>query len=88
MSFCFYSISGAKKVTNKATLWYVPFSLQNVDKIVEVPAIEVNKHFHIEKSFWKYVYSIDSNHLCMILVGPNAIMENNVRPHTVYWHME
>lgn len=33
-------LTGAKKVTNKAALWYVPFSLQNVDKIVEVPAIE------------------------------------------------
>ncbi|KAK1786982.1 hypothetical protein P4O66_017358, partial [Electrophorus voltai] len=33
-------LTGAKKVTNKATLWYVPFSLQNVDKITEVPPIE------------------------------------------------
>lgn len=36
---------GAKKVTNKATLWYVPFSLQNVDKIIEVPPIEVGNPF-------------------------------------------
>ncbi|NP_001417905.1 cytosolic acyl coenzyme A thioester hydrolase isoform 2 [Danio rerio] len=33
-------VTGAKKVTNKATLWYVPISLQNVDKIIEVPPIE------------------------------------------------
>ncbi|MGH0157624.1 UNVERIFIED_CONTAM: hypothetical protein FKN15_034065 [Acipenser sinensis] len=33
-------LTGSKKVTNKATLWYVPFSLQNVDKIIEVPQIE------------------------------------------------
>uniref|UniRef100_A0A8C2C0X7 palmitoyl-CoA hydrolase n=1 Tax=Cyprinus carpio TaxID=7962 RepID=A0A8C2C0X7_CYPCA len=33
-------VTGAKKLTNKATLWYVPFSLQNVAKIVEVPPIE------------------------------------------------
>ncbi|XP_066499726.1 cytosolic acyl coenzyme A thioester hydrolase isoform X1 [Hoplias malabaricus] len=33
-------LTGSKKVTNKATLWYVPFSLQNVDKITEVPPIE------------------------------------------------
>ncbi|XP_046727473.1 cytosolic acyl coenzyme A thioester hydrolase isoform X3 [Silurus meridionalis] len=33
-------LSGAKKLTNKATLWYVPLSLQNVDKIIEVPPIE------------------------------------------------
>ncbi|MCJ8735224.1 hypothetical protein PDJAM_G00244530 [Pangasius djambal] len=33
-------LTGAKKLTNKATLWYVPLSLQNVDKIIEVPPIE------------------------------------------------
>lgn len=33
-------ITGAKKLTNKATLWYVPLSLQNVAKIIEVPPIE------------------------------------------------
>ncbi|KAJ8371214.1 hypothetical protein SKAU_G00112420 [Synaphobranchus kaupii] len=33
-------LTGAKKVTNKATLWYVPFSLQNIDKTIEVPPIE------------------------------------------------
>ncbi|XP_036389734.1 cytosolic acyl coenzyme A thioester hydrolase isoform X2 [Megalops cyprinoides] len=33
-------LTGAKKVTNKATLWYVPFSLQNMDKVTEVPPIE------------------------------------------------
>ncbi|XP_051787254.1 cytosolic acyl coenzyme A thioester hydrolase isoform X3 [Erpetoichthys calabaricus] len=33
-------LTGTTKVTNKATLWYVPFSLENVDKIVEVPLIE------------------------------------------------
>ncbi|XP_051759463.1 cytosolic acyl coenzyme A thioester hydrolase isoform X6 [Ctenopharyngodon idella] len=33
-------VTGTKKVTNKATLWYVPLSLQNVAKIIEVPPIE------------------------------------------------
>ncbi|XP_016141784.1 cytosolic acyl coenzyme A thioester hydrolase isoform X3 [Sinocyclocheilus grahami] len=33
-------VTGAKKLTNKATLWYVPLSLQNVAKIIEVPLIE------------------------------------------------
>ncbi|XP_051509780.1 cytosolic acyl coenzyme A thioester hydrolase-like isoform X2 [Myxocyprinus asiaticus] len=33
-------VTGAKKWTNKATLWYVPLSLQNVAKIIEVPPIE------------------------------------------------
>ncbi|TKS77386.1 Cytosolic acyl coenzyme A thioester hydrolase [Collichthys lucidus] len=33
-------LTGAKKLANKAALWYVPCSLQNVDKIMEVPAIK------------------------------------------------
>ncbi|XP_060787508.1 cytosolic acyl coenzyme A thioester hydrolase isoform X3 [Neoarius graeffei] len=33
-------LTGDRKMTNKATLWYVPFSLQNVDKIIDVPPIE------------------------------------------------
>lgn len=33
--------AGAKKLANKAALWYVPCSLQNVDKIMEVPPIKV-----------------------------------------------
>lgn len=34
---------GAKKVTNKAMLWYVPLSLKNVNKVVEVPPIQVGQ---------------------------------------------
>lgn len=33
--------AGAKKMASRAVLWYVPFSLQNVEKIMEVPPIEV-----------------------------------------------
>lgn len=33
-------LTGAKKLANKAGLWYVPCSLQNVDKIMEVPPIK------------------------------------------------
>uniref|UniRef100_A0A2K5DU60 HotDog ACOT-type domain-containing protein n=1 Tax=Aotus nancymaae TaxID=37293 RepID=A0A2K5DU60_AOTNA len=32
-------LTGAKKLTNKATLWYVPLSLKNVDKVLEVPPV-------------------------------------------------
>ncbi|XP_051027241.1 cytosolic acyl coenzyme A thioester hydrolase isoform X2 [Acomys russatus] len=32
-------LTGTKKMTNKATLWYVPLSLRNVDKVLEVPPI-------------------------------------------------
>ncbi|XP_069466393.1 cytosolic acyl coenzyme A thioester hydrolase isoform X2 [Ambystoma mexicanum] len=33
-------LTGAKRLTNRATLWYVPLSLKNVDKIIEVPPIQ------------------------------------------------
>uniref|UniRef100_A0A3Q3LD34 Acyl-CoA thioesterase 7 n=1 Tax=Labrus bergylta TaxID=56723 RepID=A0A3Q3LD34_9LABR len=33
-------LTGALKLANKAALWYVPCSLQNVDKILEVPPIK------------------------------------------------
>ncbi|XP_063001427.1 cytosolic acyl coenzyme A thioester hydrolase [Elgaria multicarinata webbii] len=33
-------LTGAKRVTNKATLWYVPLSLHNVHKVLEVPPIQ------------------------------------------------
>ncbi|XP_038159471.1 cytosolic acyl coenzyme A thioester hydrolase isoform X1 [Cyprinodon tularosa] len=33
-------LTGEKKLANKAALWYVPCSLQNVDKITEVPPIK------------------------------------------------
>lgn len=40
--FNLFSVTaGAKKLANKAALWYVPCSLQNVEKIMEVPAIKV-----------------------------------------------
>ncbi|XP_043854699.1 cytosolic acyl coenzyme A thioester hydrolase isoform X2 [Dromiciops gliroides] len=32
-------VTGARRVTNKAALWYVPLSLKNVDKVLEVPPL-------------------------------------------------
>ena len=37
--------AGSKKLTNKAALWYVPCSLKNVDKILDVPPIKVSVYF-------------------------------------------
>ncbi|XP_018081613.1 putative cytosolic acyl coenzyme A thioester hydrolase-like isoform X2 [Xenopus laevis] len=36
-------LTGAKRVTNRATLWYVPLSLTNVDKVTEVPPIQYER---------------------------------------------
>ncbi|XP_077167822.1 cytosolic acyl coenzyme A thioester hydrolase isoform X2 [Paroedura picta] len=33
-------LTGVKKLTNKATLWYVPLALQNVHNVLEVPPIQ------------------------------------------------
>ncbi|KAJ6666122.1 hypothetical protein lerEdw1_001026 [Lerista edwardsae] len=33
-------LTGTKRTTNKATLWYVPLSLHNVHKVLEVPPIQ------------------------------------------------
>ncbi|XP_045429273.1 all trans-polyprenyl-diphosphate synthase PDSS2 isoform X1 [Pipistrellus kuhlii] len=32
-------LTGTKKLTNKATLWYVPLLLKNMDKVLEVPPV-------------------------------------------------
>ncbi|XP_063064886.1 cytosolic acyl coenzyme A thioester hydrolase isoform X2 [Engraulis encrasicolus] len=47
-------LTGAKKVTNKAALWYVPFSLKNVDKIAEVPPIEYSSPEREEEGKKRY----------------------------------
>ncbi|XP_028850649.1 cytosolic acyl coenzyme A thioester hydrolase isoform X2 [Denticeps clupeoides] len=47
-------LTGAKKVTNKATLWYVPFSLQDVDKIVDVPPMEYSRPEHEDEGKKRY----------------------------------
>ncbi|XP_058245725.1 cytosolic acyl coenzyme A thioester hydrolase isoform X1 [Hemibagrus wyckioides] len=47
-------LSGAKKMTNKATLWYVPLSLKNVAKIIEVPPIEYSSPEHEELGKKRY----------------------------------
>ncbi|XP_034029065.1 cytosolic acyl coenzyme A thioester hydrolase [Thalassophryne amazonica] len=33
-------LTGVKKLASKAVLWYVPFSMENVEKIMEVPPIK------------------------------------------------
>ncbi|XP_062854602.1 cytosolic acyl coenzyme A thioester hydrolase isoform X2 [Trichomycterus rosablanca] len=47
-------LTGSKKMTNKATLWYVPISLQNVDRIIEVPAIEYSRPEQEERGKKRY----------------------------------
>ncbi|XP_069096111.1 cytosolic acyl coenzyme A thioester hydrolase [Pleurodeles waltl] len=47
-------LTGAKKMTNRATLWYVPLSLKNVDKIIVVPPIEYASKDHEEEGKKRY----------------------------------
>ncbi|XP_024915435.1 cytosolic acyl coenzyme A thioester hydrolase isoform X2 [Cynoglossus semilaevis] len=47
-------ITGAKKMASRAVLWYVPFSLQNVEKIMEVPPIEYSSAEQEEEGKKRY----------------------------------
>lgn len=40
------SSEGVTKLTNKATLWYVPLSLEDVDRVLEVPPVVVRSPSH------------------------------------------
>ncbi|XP_034975262.1 cytosolic acyl coenzyme A thioester hydrolase [Zootoca vivipara] len=47
-------LTGAKRVTNKATLWYVPLSLNNVNKVLEVPPIQFAEKAQEEEGRRRY----------------------------------
>lgn len=52
--------AGVKKLANKAALWYVPCSLQNVDKILEVPPPKVTSELGHLDILWNKVASLTS----------------------------
>uniref|UniRef100_A0A8C9AG30 palmitoyl-CoA hydrolase n=1 Tax=Prolemur simus TaxID=1328070 RepID=A0A8C9AG30_PROSS len=47
-------LTGIKKLTNKATLWYVPLSLKNVDKVLEVPPVVYSRQEQEEEGRKRY----------------------------------
>uniref|UniRef100_A0A2K5N908 HotDog ACOT-type domain-containing protein n=1 Tax=Cercocebus atys TaxID=9531 RepID=A0A2K5N908_CERAT len=47
-------LTGTKKLTNKATLWYVPLSLKNVDKVLEVPPVVYSRQEKEEEGRKRY----------------------------------
>ncbi|XP_076019548.1 cytosolic acyl coenzyme A thioester hydrolase isoform X2 [Genypterus blacodes] len=47
-------LSGAKKLTNRAALWYVPCSLKNVEHIMDVPPIEYSSAEEEEEGKKRY----------------------------------
>ncbi|XP_026576704.1 cytosolic acyl coenzyme A thioester hydrolase isoform X2 [Pseudonaja textilis] len=47
-------LTGAKRVTNRATLWYVPLSLHNVNKVLEVPPIQFERKDQEEEGRRRY----------------------------------
>uniref|UniRef100_A0A2K6V0X2 palmitoyl-CoA hydrolase n=1 Tax=Saimiri boliviensis boliviensis TaxID=39432 RepID=A0A2K6V0X2_SAIBB len=47
-------LTGAKKLTNKATLWYVPLSLKNVDKVLEEPPAVYSRQEQEEEGRKRY----------------------------------
>ncbi|XP_066463426.1 cytosolic acyl coenzyme A thioester hydrolase isoform X2 [Eleutherodactylus coqui] len=47
-------LTGANRLTNRATLWYVPLSLTNVGKIIAVPPIQYGKPEQEEEGRKRY----------------------------------
>lgn len=47
-------LTGTKKLTNKATLWYVPLSLKDVDKVLEVPPVVYSRQEQEEEGRKRY----------------------------------
>ncbi|KAM9039808.1 cytosolic acyl coenzyme A thioester hydrolase isoform X4 [Sarcophilus harrisii] len=47
-------LTGARRVTNKAALWYVPLSLKNVDKVLEVPPLAYTRKEQEEEGRKRY----------------------------------
>nr|KAF6294202.1 acyl-CoA thioesterase 7 [Pipistrellus kuhlii] len=47
-------LTGTKKLTNKAALWYVPLSLKNVDKVLEVPPVVYSRQEQEEEGRRRY----------------------------------
>ena len=52
----FFFSEGTKKLTNKATLWYVPLSLKNVDKVLEVPPVVVRRPLLLSGGRWQRLH--------------------------------
>ncbi|XP_068952411.1 S-methylmethionine--homocysteine S-methyltransferase BHMT2 isoform X3 [Petaurus breviceps papuanus] len=47
-------LTGARRMTNKAALWYVPISLKNVDKVLEVPPLVYTRKEQEEEGRKRY----------------------------------
>ncbi|XP_054578140.1 all trans-polyprenyl-diphosphate synthase PDSS2 isoform X1 [Eptesicus fuscus] len=47
-------LTGTKKLTNKATLWYVPLSLKSVYKVLEVPPVVYSRQEQEEEGRRRY----------------------------------
>ncbi|XP_072888230.1 cytosolic acyl coenzyme A thioester hydrolase isoform X2 [Hemitrygon akajei] len=47
-------LNGAKRMTNRATLWYVPLSVENVNKVVKVPPMQYSSPEQQEEGQKRY----------------------------------
>uniref|UniRef100_A0A2K5RJ81 palmitoyl-CoA hydrolase n=1 Tax=Cebus imitator TaxID=2715852 RepID=A0A2K5RJ81_CEBIM len=47
-------LTGAKNLTSKSTLWYVPLWLKNVDKVLEVPPVVYSRQEQEEEGWKRY----------------------------------
>ncbi|XP_074831632.1 cytosolic acyl coenzyme A thioester hydrolase isoform X2 [Carettochelys insculpta] len=76
-------LTGVKRVTNRATLWYVPLSLKNVDKVLEVPPIqyaskeleEEGKKRYEEQKLERLVTKERNGHIIFPVINPGVTMK-------------
>lgn len=66
-------LAGAMKLANKAALWYVPCSLQNVEKITEVPPIKVEYVGNLAVAGFPFYFP---TWLCCVLLFDLSFVEN------------
>lgn len=76
-------ITGSKKLTNRAALWYVPFSLKDAEKIVEVPPLEYASAEQEEEGKKRYESQKAERELATVKVEEVVPPPANPEPHTV-----
>lgn len=76
-------LTGAKRLTNRATLWYVPLSLTNVDKVTEVPPIQYENEGKEEEGKKRYENQKLERLETKLRNGDNIITVINPEPYTV-----
>ncbi|XP_069774609.1 cytosolic acyl coenzyme A thioester hydrolase isoform X3 [Narcine bancroftii] len=81
-------IHGAKRMTNRATLWYVPLSVENVNKVVKVPPMQYSSLEQEEEGRKRYeaqkLDRIETKQRCEDMIFPVINVDRQSKePYTV-----